>query len=307
MEPSRVPWKEAGTIMTSERSLAGWIRKANTAWRDLGEAGERLLFYLSLMRIWSDLPLDAVIPAAEKDADVLPYAIDGIRRNLRHPLGNIFVVSPPFTGIQTLCRRKGCRFVDERSLVDMDPSRIDLVVNGVDRSQWIYQQFLKWSADALAESPHYLVVDADTVLVRPQVFERAGRIIFDYSDEYNSPYYEMFLRLLKEEVLCPMSFVSHHMVFEKRILVELRQRIEAIHGCDWKDAILRNLDRREPSSFSDYDTYGHYMFLHHRAPMVIEYWFNLSVTRKMLRSTSLLGMQYGGRYKSISFHSYRKE
>ena len=53
----------------------------------------------------------------------------------------------------------------------MDPTDIGLVVNGVDRSKWIYQQFLKWSGDDLAETTHYLVVDADTVLIRPQVFE----------------------------------------------------------------------------------------------------------------------------------------
>jgi uncharacterized protein DUF6492 len=272
----------------------------------LAGVGERLLFYLSQMSIQSDLRIDVVVPAAAKDLDVLPYAIDGVRRNIRHPVTNIFVVSPRSDRLLALCKRKGCAFVDERSLVDLDPRRIGLVTNGLDRSTWIYQQFLKWSADTLGKASHFLIVDADTVFVRPQVFERDGRIIFNYSDERHQAYFDMYQRLLREEVRFPLSFTSHQMLYDKSILAELKGRIEQLHACDWKEAVLRNLDRTELSSFSDYDTYGHYVFLHHPAPMAIEYWFNLSLRRKKnLRRVALLGIQYGGKYKSLSFHSYK--
>jgi hypothetical protein len=197
--------------------------------------------------------------------------------------------------------------VHERELVDLDYRDFGLVVNGMDRSSWIYQQFLKWSVHTMTGTPYYLVVDADTVFVRPQVFERRGRITFNYSDEYHQPYFDIYRRLLNEPVSFPSSFTSHQMLIDRRILGELKGRIEAIHGCGWQEAILRNLDRSEPSAFSDYDTYGQYVFLHHPKSMAIEYWFNLSVTRRALRSVRLLGMQYGGRYKSMSFHSYRTE
>ena len=41
------------------------------------------------MRIHSELPIDVVIPAAEKDVAVLGLAIDGIRRNAKHPIQSI--------------------------------------------------------------------------------------------------------------------------------------------------------------------------------------------------------------------------
>jgi hypothetical protein len=283
------------------QDLAGGLKSLT---RGLGGAGQRVLLYLSLMQIQSDLPIDVLIPAAQKDLDVLPYSIDGVRRNIRHPILNFYVVAPESKPIRDLCARKGCTFVHERELVDLDYREFNLVMNGVDRSSWIYQQFLKWSGTSMTGTPYYLVVDADTVFVRPQVFERSDRIIFNYSDEYHEPYFEMYRRLLTEPVSFPSSFTSHQMLIDRRILRELKGRIEAIHGCGWQEAILRNLDRSEPSAFSDYDTYGHYVFLHHPKSMAIEYWFNLSVTRKVLRSVRLLEIQYGGTYKSMSFHSY---
>ena len=157
----------------------------------------------------------------------------------------------------------------------------------------------------MSGTPYYLVVDADTVFVRPQVFERKGRIVFNYSDEYYQPYFEMYRRLLNEPVAFPSSFTSHQMLFDRRILGEIKAQIEKIHGGDWREAILRNLDRNEPSAFSDYDTYGQYVFLHYPRSMAIEYWFNLDLRRsRNLRGVLGLMLRYGGKYKSVSFHSY---
>ncbi len=260
------------------------------------------------MRIHSDLPLDVLIPATEKDLSVLDYAIDGIRTYLRHPIQNVFVVAPHSAPIERLCRRKRCRFIYERDLVRMDPADIALVVNGVNRSNWLYQQFLKWSGTEVVEGSHYLVVDADTVFVRPQVFERDGRVILNYSDEYHRPYFELYRRLLQEDPICPVSFTSHQMLFDCRVMGELKDRIQSIHGCSWIDAIIRNIDLREFSGSSDYETYGQFLFLHHPQSVAIEYWANVSLRRSgNLRDPRLLALQYAGKYKSVSFHSYKEQ
>lgn len=271
------------------------------------DAPGRIRSYFSQMSIASSLRLDVIIPAADKDLDVLPYALDGVTANLRHPIGSIFVVAPSSKALHEVCRRKHCRFVEERSFYDMNPAEIDMVVNGVDRSTWIYQQLLKLSADTLTESSHFLVVDADTVFVRPQAFERNGRVILNYSDEYNQPYFEMYQRLLNEVVVCPVSFTSHQMLYDTTILRDLKRRIEAIHGCRWDEAILRKLDRSQEAGFSDYDTYGQFAFMHHPQKVAVEYWFNLSLARKRnLAHVRWLRFKYGRKYKSLSFHSYKE-
>ena len=291
--------------MSTERILQRWARKLGTVPRGLTDVGQRTLDYLSVMGIRSEVRIDVIIPVAPKDLEVVPYCIDGVRRNIRHPIQEIFVVSPLSQEVQDLCVSKSCTFVDERQLLDIEPPGIGLVVEGVDRSAWIMQQLLKWSAESLTTTSHFLVVDADTVFVRPQVFERNGRIIFNYGDWNPLPYFEMYRRLLGEPVLLPVSFVTHQMLYDRELLLELKARLEQIHQCNWKVAILRNLDRSELSAFSEYDTYGHFVLLHHSECMAIEYWCNLALRRKRnLAGVAWLSLKYGGKYKSLSFHSY---
>jgi hypothetical protein len=127
------------------------------------DAIDRIVFYVSLMSIRSRLAIDVLIPAADKDAEVLPYTIDGVRRNIRHPISRLFVVAPRSDRIQTICERKGCTYVNERDLVPRGPETIRLDVAGTDRSAWIYQQFLKWSGDSVVSCSHYLVGKAPGV------------------------------------------------------------------------------------------------------------------------------------------------
>jgi hypothetical protein len=292
--------------LTTPRSVLNQLGKLRVLRQGIPEAIDRLVSYVSLMRLRSELSIDVLIPAVDKDAAVLPYAIDGIRRNVKHPIGKIFIIAPESARIHEVCWGKRCEFVNERELLGFGPESIRLEVHGTDRSKWIYQQFLKWSGEAIASNAHYLVVDADTVLVRPQVYERDGKTIYNYSDEYYLPYFAMYERLLGEPVRCPVSFTSHQMLFEIALLKELKRRIEERHGGTWQEAILGQLDREEMSSCSDYDNYGQYVFSHHAKRMAIEYWSNLNLTRKTLRSVPLLELQYAGRYKSLSFHSYRE-
>ena len=119
----------------------------------------------------------------------------------------------------------------------------------------------------------------------------------------------MYRRLLKEGGLHPVSFTSHQTLFDKRgTRGSSKERIEYLHGCSWTEG-----DHEEYRSAgairqsSDYETYGQYMFLHHAAATAVEYWFNLSLRRtRNLRNVTLLALQYAGKYKSLSFHSYQE-
>jgi hypothetical protein len=46
------------------------------------------------------MPIDIVILAIEKDLETLPYVIEGVRRNINHPVSNIYIVSPLLSYVQ---------------------------------------------------------------------------------------------------------------------------------------------------------------------------------------------------------------
>ena len=255
----------------------------------------------------SSLKIDIVIPAIEKDLDTLPYVIDFARLNVLHPISNIYVISPDSEKIKQVCTAKGCIQIHEESFLPFRKSDIDYRVGGVDRAGWMYQQFLKLSANCFCTEENYLVLDSDTLLVRPQVFERRGQYVFNFSDEYNKPYFDVYQRLLGYPPTCPVSLVSHHIIVNKWLLGELKSDLEKRSGLAWYEAVLLAIDRSELSCFSEYETYGHYVLGRMKEGVCLEYWYNHSLSPECIAEVYTYAVKYGKKYKSLSFHSWNTD
>lgn len=257
----------------------------------------------SSVNLGRDLHLDVVIPVAEKDLEVLPVALEGIRENVRHPIDKIIVVSRGSREAEELYRYLGCEFCDETNCVDVPRSDIEYVVDGEDRSGWLFQQFVKWG-DLPTVNDNYLVIDADTVLIGPHIFEEDGKTIFFHSEERHPPYYEAYQRIVGEEVVSPLSFVAHLMLMNRERVSELKAHIEKTHNRAWYEAIIANIDLREMSAFSEYETYGNWMLSRYPDQVIRHYWANLSLPREELGPYAELKSKYSSLCRSISFHSY---
>ena len=252
----------------------------------------------------SSLKLDIVIPAIEKDLPTLPWVIQQARKNLLHPIDTIYVISPASEAIRQLCDVLECAFIDENELLPDVLSRINYVVGGVNRAGWMYQQFLKLSGDRVCRQEHYLVIDADTLLIRPQTFERHGRFVFNFADEFHEPYFEVFERLLGYPAPCPVSLTSHHILFNKSFLASLKDDLEKRNGCIWHEGILAATDTTVLSGHSEYETYGQYVLLKDPGRVCLEYFKNSSLPRDLLPHLPIILPRLSRRHKSISFHSW---
>jgi len=229
----------------------------------------------------SNTKIDILIPVVEKDLDTLPLVIDGARENLRHPVEQIFVVAPQSHEIKSVCLAKGCEFVPEDSVLPVIKKNITHIVDGVDRSGWLFQQLIKWAGDSICMQEHYLALDADTVLVRPQVFEVNGKMVLLHSDKHHHPYFELYKRLFGVEAKTMFSFVSSYMLFNKSFIGELKRYIEKRSGVNWVESLFKNLDTAQASGMSACELYGQWMFANHADKIIREYWFNISLQRQM--------------------------
>ena len=252
----------------------------------------------------SYLKIDIVIPAIEKDLDTLPYVIDFARANVLHPVTNVYIVSPDSEKIKKVCSDKHCIYIFEENLLPITKSDIDYCVGTLDRSGWMYQQFLKLSGNCFCTEENYLLLDSDTLLIKPQVFERDGKYIFNFSDEYHKPYFDVYERLLGYPASAPVSLTSHHILVNKNKLHQLKVDLELKNGLVWYDAILHAIDRSEPSSHSDYDTYGQYVLASMKEDVYLEYWYNRSIRRQFISDVYNLSNMYRKKFKSLSFHSW---
>jgi hypothetical protein len=251
----------------------------------------------------SDVKFDVVIPVAEKDLETLPYAVEGVRKNLMHPIGEIIIVGQKKPRLVQTVEKLHCRFVDEAALL-ADLPEFSYELNGVDRSGWLRQQFIKLSFDAISTSEHVLILDADTVFIRPHVMLWKGRTVFNQSSDYHRPYFEVLERILGINHPSALSFTAHYVPLSRTIITALKRELETKNGCSWYQAILEAVDLEEGAAFSEQDLYGNYFFVHHRREMSRNYWFNLALSREELSRLDFHCSDKKNRYKSISFHNY---
>ncbi len=257
----------------------------------------------------SDIPIDILIPTVEKDLEMIPHTIAFAKKNLLHPILHIYIVAPPTPKIISLAQELGCIFVDENTVLPIKMKDIHYFPSecgGCDRRGWLFQQFLKLSCDTICEAEHVLVIDTDTLLIRPQTYTYKGRTIFQCSDEYHQPYRDVYKKLIGEAAKGPFSFVSHTTLFEKSKLRHFKQHIENLHHRPWFQAVMDLMDKNQASAFAENESYPQFVVSFYPDSFIQLYFFNDSTfVRKRDLAPILEGKGNFNPYtKSISFHSY---
>jgi hypothetical protein len=244
--------------------------------------------------------LDVIVPVSGKDSRCLEQALKAVRRYLRHHITGIYIVYDERPSGAFLDARDVI-MLDERDVAPVQKTEITYRPRGVDRSGWLFQQLIKLSSDHICQSENILALDSDTVLMRPQRLIKEGRTVLNISDERYKPYYCMIERLLPGTEIFPYSFVSHHMLFTRTHLKELKEYLEK-NGRSWFREILANLDAQEMSGFSEYELYGNFMTARHSERVCIEHCLNQGFASDRIRLLSYLKLRHP-LIKSASFHN----
>ncbi|MBD2028358.1 DUF6492 family protein [Leptolyngbya sp. FACHB-711] len=253
----------------------------------------------------SKAPIEIVIPCIERDLETLPFVVENVRKYLNHPIQDVYIVAPKTQKLLSFCQKFNCIFIDEESVLPIRLTDIgSYIFEEKDRRGWIFQQLLKLGADSFTKTQYYFVLDADTVLVSPQSMLINNQTVLNISNEFHLPYRAAYERLLGEKPTAPVSFVSHQMLFSKEKLAALKRKIQQHTKMIWHEAIISRIDRSENSSFSEYETYGNFLFKYYSRDLTLEYFFNLSLHRESLLDFAKIEKQYSNIYKSLSFHWY---
>ncbi len=140
------------------------------------------------------------------------------------------IVSPSSKKIRQLCAKKGCTFINEQTVLPITKKNINYRSARWDRSGWLFQQLLKLGGSTLGKQAYYLVIDADTVLIRPHAFKTSGGQTIFYYRKWSQPeYFQTYKKLLGKKAASRTSFVTHYMLFERSKVASLKRAIEARH------------------------------------------------------------------------------
>jgi hypothetical protein len=242
-------------------------------------------------------PISIFVPAAEKDINILPHCLAGADEMIRHTIKTKAVVGPESPKLRELVATAGWEFIQEDKFLPRPAS--ELKCRG-----WVLQQLIKFNAAFLGSTEDYLVLDADTVFLRPQFFFKNGKTVLRYSDQYELLYNRSLELICAHTHRFPVSFVTHHMVFNRGIVKELLSLIEQRFQRKWWEGILQDIDKGHPISFSEYELYGNHVVSSPgwKKRFALEYWKGLDKYAEDFRHFPEMRANSNGKVNSISFH-----
>lgn len=203
---------------------------------------------------------DIVIPVGPKDISFIHEQIKHTRKNI---IGyrNIYIVLADKT-----LEIDGCIMIQEETF----PFSLDTIAyfhGKLERNGWYLQQLIKLYASFAIPGilPRYLVVDSDTCFLQPTTFIENGKYLFNYGNEYHAEYFENLKKLHPdfEKVYPDKSGVCHHMIFERKYIKKLMNKIAEEHKEPFLHTFLKQVRSRHESGTSEYELYFNYMFKFH--------------------------------------------
>jgi hypothetical protein len=201
---------------------------------------------------------DIVIALGPNDVNKIRKQLEYTKKNV---IGyrNIYIIY-----IDGSLKLDGCIIIPE----SMFPFTINTVAKchgKLERNGWYLQQLLKLYAGFIIPNilDKYLVIDADTFFLKPTIFYKDGKSLYNYSHEYNQPYFHHMQRLHPEFIKMDayLSGICHHMMFESKYVSELIFDVESRYN--FKDffynIFLQNVTDLNASGASEYEIYFNYM------------------------------------------------
>ena len=131
------------------------------------------------------------------------------------------------------------------------------------RCGWYYQQYLKMSFCNVCNGEFYMSWDMDTVPLREvDMFDENNTPFFDIKNEFIPGYFSTIEKLLGLKKEIKGSFISEHMIFNRKYMKELMETIgnAPVKGNNIWEKIIESVDPIYLKlGFSEFETYGTYV------------------------------------------------
>jgi len=252
--------------------------------------------------------IDVFITFHKKDAPALPLCVQSIERYLVPRPHRITLLSDDVSS--DLLTKYDLNHIHESSVFEKFSfeEMPYMECRGRDRTGWYFQQFLKWEARRHSTTENYVVVDADTVFIKPAKLFHRDKYIFHRGDQYHLPYFKTYEKLFGYLPEKQRSFIANYMIFNTKIIGEIIAGIEKTDTTrKWYEIVLDTIDTNEPSSFSEFETYGYYMSKHYPDLFCSKNCPNKIVQSEKISRHFFNMIRYRLRgYTSISYHCYKR-
>jgi hypothetical protein len=220
-----------------------------------------------LENVRMDKLFDIVIPLGPHDLTVFKTMITFTKKNI---IGfrNIYLI--PFDPTISI---DGCITVNE-NIFPFNKTDLIPYIGDISRVGWYLQQLFKLYSGFVIPNilDNYLVIDSDTIFLKPTVFFENGKPLYNIGIEYWKPYFYHMERLHPTFIKqTQYSGITHHMVFQKQILYHLIILIETYHKKSFWKVFLESIHKENilNSGASEYEIYFNFLHIYFREQFII--------------------------------------
>lgn len=267
--------------------------EAKYGWGPRGSHGEdkKLREYLKFDDIVESF--DIVIPFGPSDKHIINQQIEYTKKNI---IGyrNIYIISyDPNIHID------GCQTIQE-SLFPFSLQTVSMIHGKSGRNGWYLQQLLKIYALIIIPDilERCLIIDSDTIFLKPTIFVNDNKCLYNFGSEYHLPYFRHMSELDNNLVRMDISKsgICHHMMLEKKYIMEIIHKIEEKHNDKFYNVFLKMVSESDKShsGASEYEIYFNYMLKYH----------NDKIKIRKLNWNNVKNIDLNSDYDYVSCHYY---
>ena len=246
----------------------------------------------------SNIEIDVVIPIVEKDLEVVVYTIESIKKLVTHKIGKIYLVGPNQQKIKDFALVHQCEFVEEDKVLPFP--EIKKYGNS------IVKKFVKLNMDNVVQKDHYLVIDADTIFLRPAVFNKKNIYLINVQRDIVLSSKKIISKILNNKKVYVYDFASNHMLISKKVLNKMKEHIEKIHNDEWYSVVLKSFEKDQDNTrnFSELELYTTYLTEFTKEKIKFVSNANITIYQNFLESIDRIIPAYAGEYKTLNVHNY---
>jgi hypothetical protein len=245
--------------------------------------------------------IDLLITLIDKDIMVAERCVESVIFHSLNKIRNVYIVAPDTIKIRAFCETHNYNFINE-DLVSPYTSN-ELLSKGIcaHRVGWIKQQLIKLNSDSLIPLlDRYLIMDADTILLKRQFFSKDERDVLKYSDEFHFLYKLSSKVILGSYFYSCKSFIAHHQLIRKTTLTRMKLQISRLHKKQWHDVFIETA-LKNSNYVSEYELYAQFSIVSKEQTVIQQYWFNVNSVFKNFKKLS----DSRSKAHSVSFHNYQ--
>ena len=256
--------------------------------------------------------IEVFLPSTLKDVNVLILSIKSCINNSINPISRISIAVPTNEKAQFEIELASLgeieiQVLDESTMIS--PKMIGRIreIFG-SRSGWVLAEFLKLYFVTQSNSPGVLVLDSDTILLRPQLWlDNDGIQSIFPVQERQSGYFELLSKLGLDMDTVEYSFMSHYMLMQPDIYKTMYSELAKSDPEILLERIITNRDPESKSPFCIcFEAYSHFGLKRYRARFKFSKWSNFGIKRKLFLEDSQEILIYStkSKMKSLSVHAY---